>query len=183
MADEQPWSKLKATIYSFLFRNPKSTRLTFAHAQLSSSDSVLDIGCGPGAAVRLAATSARSAVGVDASAPMIEIAKKRSDGLTNATFTTSPAESLPFDDETYSVVWTIQSWHHWNDPNKAFGEVIRVLQPQGRFMIVEQATSGNHGLDRHEADDLVSALMAAGLTEAKVENVSKHFIVSARRPS
>jgi len=183
MADEQPWSKVKATIYSFIFRNPKTTRITVTNACLTTSDAVLDIGCGPGAAVRLAAASATSAVGVDASAPMIEIAKKRSSGLPNATFTTSPAESLPFDDETYSLVWTIQSWHHWNDPTRAFGEVVRVLKPDGRFMIVEQATKGNHGLDRAGAEALAAALTAAGLTGATVENIAKHYIVSARRPS
>lgn len=183
MADEQPWSKLKATIYSFLFRNPKSTRLTLAHAQLESSDTVLDIGCGPGAAVRLAATSAASAVGVDASAPMIEIAKKRSTGLTNVSFETAPAELLPFEDQTYSVVWTIQSWHHWNEPKRAFSEVARVLRPGGRFMIVEKATTGDHGIDEAAAKALVSDLIDAGLIEETVENISKHFIVSARRPS
>lgn len=183
MADEQPWSKLKATIYSFLFRNPKSTRLTLAYADLSSSDNVLDIGCGPGAAVRLAATLATSVVGVDASSPMIAIAKKRSSSFTNASFTTSPAESLPFDAENFSVVWTIQSWHHWNDPAKAFAEIRRVLRPEGRFIIIEKATTGEHGIDQAGAEALAASLAAAGLTEPKVELISKHLIVSARRPS
>ena len=83
MGDEQEWSRFKSRFYSLVYRNPKSNRLLVQVADLAADDHVLDIGCGPGVAVRGAAavvTEGR-AVGVDRSPSMIDIARKRAAGL------------------------------------------------------------------------------------------------------
>ena len=181
MADEQPWSSLKSTIYSFLYRNPKTTKVTVANAGLQPGDVVLDIGCGPGAAVRLAAPLVSRITGVDASQPMIDIATKRSVNVPNAKFEASPAEQLPFEDGTFSVVWTIQSWHHWNDQPAAFAEVLRVLTPGGRFLIVERRSNGEHGVDADEVTKLLGELAENGFSEPAADLFGKIYIISAKR--
>ena len=180
---EEPWSSRKSTIYSFLYRNPKSTKVTIGSASLLPEDDVLDIGCGPGAAVRLAAEQVMSAVGVDASKPMIDIAAQRSAHIPNATFQQSPAESLSFDADSFSVVWTIQSWHHWNNPLQAYAEILRVLKPKGRFMIVEKSTKGAHGILPGEAKKLATELAEAGFDNTTVETHGKFLVVSGIAPS
>ena len=65
--DTKPWSGFRSWVYSLIFRSPKSNRLIVDLAALNPDDRVLDIGCGPGAAVRRAADTvvAGSAMGVD----------------------------------------------------------------------------------------------------------------------
>ena len=176
--DEQPWSKLKSTIYSAIFRNPKSTKVTLATVALSSDDRVLDIGCGPGAAVRQVAGRVASVTGVDASASMISIARKRASHLANVEFSVRPAERLTFKDGAFSVVWTIQSWHHWNDPEAAYRQVLRVLAPGGRFFIVEKETDGEHGITAIEASALADQLGNAGYSDTQFSRVNKMIVVS-----
>lgn len=182
MSHEQPWTKLKSSIYSAVFRHPKSTKVTLRYVDLLDTDRLLDIGCGPGAAIRHAAAQVSSATGVDASEPMVTIARKRSPGISNVEFAVGPAEHLPFEENSFSVVWTIQSWHHWNDPNSAFAEVRRVLAPGGRFFIVEKETTGAHGITQAAADSLADQLANAGFVDASTERVDKMIIVSASRP-
>lgn len=181
MPDEQPWSPLKSKIYSFLYRNPKSNRLAMHHFDLNDTDHCLDIGCGPGAAVRSASRMVASITGVDASEPMIAGARKRASDLTNASFEVAPAESLPFDDARFSVVWTIQSWHHWNDDQSAFAEVLRVLQPNGRFSIVEKDTTGEHGITEPEARQLADSLVSSGFADAAVDRSGKYLFVTGHK--
>ena len=182
MPNEQPWTKLKSSIYAALYRHPKSTKVTLRHVQLTTNDRLLDIGCGPGAAVRHAADQVATATGVDASGPMIAIARQRSAAVANTDFVVSPAEDLTLGDEAFSIVWTIQSWHHWNDPAAAFSEIRRVLSPGGRFLIVEKETTGVHGITRAGADLLADQLTTAGFVDASSERVDKMIIVSAPRP-
>ena len=179
--DETPWSKLKSEIYSLFGRNPKSNRQVVAIAELDAAHAVLDIGCGPGAAVRAAAESVAKAVGVDRSDAMVEIARRRSEGFDNVEFVTAGAEDLPFPDASFDRVWTIHSFHHWEDANLGLTESLRVLRPGGRLLIVENDTNGPHGLDRSQADELAERLRSTGFAEGTVSKPFKHLVVTGIR--
>ena len=183
MADEQPWSRWRVRLYGLLGRNPKSNRRIVERVGLSPEDHVLDLGCGPGAAVRAAAkvvTDGR-AVGVDRSGPMIEMARRRSVKVPNTQFEVGAAEVLPFGDDEFTVVWSIQSFHHWDDHAAGIAEVFRVLAPGGRAVIVERDAKV-HGLTDAAAADLVDRLLEAGFTGARVDKDGKQQIVSATCP-
>ncbi len=177
--DAAPWSRLKSETYAFLGRNPKSNRSLPAIADLDPSHVVLDIGCGPGAAVRAAAGLVTRAVGVDRSAPMVEIARRRSRSLPNVEFAVGGAEELPFADRTFDRVWTIHSFHHWHQPARGLAESLRVLRPGGRFLIIESDTSGAHGLDIARTSRLCDELRAIGFAEADVSKPYRHLVVTA----
>ena len=181
MADTSPWSRLKSEIYSLFGRNPKSNRIVPSIADLESSHTILDIGCGPGAAVRAAAGSVRCAVGVDRSESMIAIADRRSEGFDNVQFTAAGAEDLPFPDETFDRVWTIHAFHHWEDREQGIAECLRVLRPGGRLLIVENETKGAHGLDDARASDLAQSLREAGFAEASVSRPHRQLVVTGVR--
>lgn len=179
--DEQEWSKLKSSIYSFFYRNPRSNRLLVEVAGLGPDDHTLDIGCGPGAAVRAAAnvvTDGR-AVGVDRAESMVEIARKRSAGLPNVEFTVGPAEDLPFPDDTFTVAWTAHSFHHWDDPEAGLIEARRVLAPAGRLLVVEDRTNGEHGFSLDKALDLSFELERLGFVDAAVDRHKDTYFVGA----
>ncbi len=176
--DESPWSRLRSEIYAFFGRNPRSNRDLPSTADLGESQVVLDIGCGPGAAVRAAAPFVSRAVGTDRSTAMVEIAKRRSRDVANVEFAVGGAEQLPFPDETFDRVWTIHSFHHWEDKTRGMGEALRVLRPGGRLLIVESETKGSHGFDRAEAEEVAAELRAIGFDEAAVSKPHRQLVVT-----
>lgn len=185
MGDEQEWSKFKSTFYSWVYRNPKSNRILVEVAGLEPEDRTLDIGCGPGVAVRGAAavvTDGR-AVGVDRSPSMIDIAQKRAAALPNVEFAVGEAEDLPFPDDAFTVAWTAHAFHHWADPEAGLIEARRVLAPGGRLLIVESKTTGEHGFSLDRAMDVQFKLEELGFTDPSVEIHKKTYFVGAKVPS
>jgi ubiquinone/menaquinone biosynthesis C-methylase UbiE len=181
--DESPWSRLKSETYALVGRNPKSNRLLPTIADLDASHAVLDIGCGPGVAVRAAAPSVARAVGVDRSAAMIDIARRRSRRYGNVEFTVAGAEALPFPDEAFDRVWTIHSFHHWEVPGRGLAEALRVSSAGARPLIVENETGGSHGLDEARALRLAEELRAVGFAEIHVSRPYRQLVVTAVRGS
>jgi ubiquinone/menaquinone biosynthesis C-methylase UbiE len=178
MADDAPWSRIRSEVYSLIGRNPRSNRQLPSFADLHPSHSVLDIGCGPGAAVRVAARSVARAVGVDRSQAMIEIASRRSRRFTNVEFAVGGAEQLPFPDGTFDRVWTIHSFHHWEDQAQGIAECLRALRPSGRLLIVENDTSGPHGFNRDGAKELAAELRSIGFADALVSKPHRQLVVT-----
>ena len=99
--------------------------------------------------MRAVAGTVERVVGVDASLKMVEIARRRSASLSNVEFFVGSAEALPFPAATFTSVWTIQSWHHWNDSLAGLTEAARVLRPGGIFAVIERKTKGDHGLSEN----------------------------------
>lgn len=178
--DEQEWTKRKSTIYSWIWRNPRSNRIVVDVAGLSPGDHALDIGCGPGAAVRHAAASVTRAVGVDRSPAMVEIAARRSAAVPNAEFAVGPAEDLPLPDAAFTVAWTAHSYHHWEDRDAGLAEARRVLAPGGRLLIVETRSNGEHGLSLDGALKAQADLEQLGFVDASIERHRDNYIVAGR---
>ncbi len=148
---------------------------------LNPDDHVLDIGCGPGAAVRAAATvvTAGKAVGTDRSPAMVEIASKRSEHLPNAEFAVGAAEDLPFPDDAFTVAWTAHAFHHWEHQEQGLLEAQRVLVPGGRLIILETRTNGEHGLSLDRALDLSRELERLGFVEPTIDRRKDNYFVGA----
>lgn len=183
MADEQPWSRFRVWAYGLIQRNPRSNRRIIDLAALGPADHALDLGCGPGAAVRGAASIVTDgrAVGVDRSRPMIELARRRSARIPNARFEVGAAEALPFLDGEFTVVWCVHSYHHWDDHDAGLAEIHRVLAPGGRAFIMER-NSNAHGLTDRGAAELAGRLTETGFTDARVRKDGKDQVISASSP-
>ena len=98
---------------------------------------VLDVGTGPG--VLLAELAHRRTdlrlAGVDLSADMIAAAERNvAEFADRASMRTGDVTALPFDDDSFDVIVTSLSSHHWDDPVSAVPELARVLRPGGRFI-------------------------------------------------
>lgn len=163
----EPWSDELAHWYVENFGEFPTTDLAVEAAALSGAETVLDIGCGHGAAVRLAAArlSTGRAIGVDPSPAMIRIAAEQSEdhpARARIDFHENSAEHLPFADATMDVVIAIGSLHHWFDIPRGLSEVARVLRPAGRLVVVEDIfDDGTMGMS---GDDIGRALQASGFT-------------------
>ena len=168
-----------AELYGLFSRNPKTNKLIAEVADLSSELSTLDIGCGPGAAVRLAAPVVTKSVGIDNSAAMLQVAARRSKDHDNVEYHEGSAEALPFPDNSFDRAWTVQAFHHWSDQAAGIVEAQRVLSPGGKLLIMETEGKGKHAMSRSKADEVVEALAAAGFTSAAIDEHDKYLVISA----
>ena len=100
---------------------------------------VVDFGCGSGANTVLLANRGASVVGVDISADLIGLARRRlevSGRARGAEFVVGSAHDLPFPDDSIDVVFGIAILHHL-DLGLVSREVHRVLKPGGRAIFQE----------------------------------------------
>jgi ubiquinone/menaquinone biosynthesis C-methylase UbiE len=115
-------------------------RLVERLSALRSDDTVLDIGCGPGTAVRRAARLGATVSGVDPAPVMLRVARLLTRSTGQVRYLMGTAESLPVPDGSVSVVWAVASVHHWADLDIALCEARRVLTRGGRLVAVERRT-------------------------------------------
>ncbi|MEZ4238036.1 MAG: methyltransferase domain-containing protein [Myxococcota bacterium] len=142
--------------------------LACKEAGIRKGDRLVDIGCGPGAAVRRALRrGVDSALGIDPAPWMLRLGRL---------FTRDPravwaegfAEQLPAGDGAATVAWSLSTVHHWHDLEVGLREVHRVLAPGGRFVVLEaQVEPGAVGIESHgwyeaQAQSFVAACEAAG---------------------
>jgi ubiquinone/menaquinone biosynthesis C-methylase UbiE len=111
-------------------------------AGVKPGDQVLDVGCGTGSLAISAAKSvgrSGSVVGIDPSPEFIVRAAKKARRAGNVRFVTGAAQHLPFEDATFDVVMCTFVFHQLapDGLHLAVAEMVRVLKPGGRAMIVD----------------------------------------------
>jgi ubiquinone/menaquinone biosynthesis C-methylase UbiE len=113
--------------------------LIFSAARLTPNADVLDVACGPGIVACALAPHVRHVTGIDMTPRMIEEAVSRAnrDGINNVTWTVGTATPLPFPDDSFSVVLTRYSFHHFTHPAAALAEMFRVCRPGGRIVVAD----------------------------------------------
>lgn len=159
-------------------------RLAERLSGLHAGDTVIDVGCGPGAAVRYAERRGAQVVGVDPAPVMLRVARiatRRSDRIR---FMDGKAEALPVPDASMSVLWSIACVHHWDDLDAGLREARRVLIPGGRLVAVERRTlPGATGLASHGWNDRQAAAFADRCLAHGFENLHVDQHDDGRRPA
>ena len=104
-------------------------------------ESLLDLGTGTGRMLELFAPLYNRAVGIDASAAMLAVARAHLDraGIASAQVRLGDIQHLPFARNAFDLVTVHQVLHFLNDPERAISEAARVLRPGGRLLIVDFA--------------------------------------------
>jgi SAM-dependent methyltransferase len=155
----------------------RAAQLICELAELGPDDRVVDVGCGPGTAVRSAVRHGAAATGVDPSAVALGLGRSinRLRGAHGAVFVKGDAEHLPLGDGSASVVWALSSVHHWEDRALGLSECRRVMASGGRLLLAERRLrpgQHGHGLSPTGADELVAAVEAAGFAQVALVNRS-----------
>jgi ubiquinone/menaquinone biosynthesis C-methylase UbiE len=109
-----------------------------AAAGLPDDARVLDVGTGPGRIPRaLADDHPRWAVdGVDLDPRMIAYAQDR-DLAQRVSFAVGDVADLPYPDDSFDLIVSSMSQHHWTDVEGAMTSLRRVLRPGGRLRIYD----------------------------------------------
>lgn len=180
------------TAVAMLFGRGAAARTVAGLAGLTGDDRVVDVGCGPGTAVREAARHA-AATGVDPDRASLALARWVSArrGARDITWLEGRAERLPLPDACATVVWALSSVHHWPDRTTAFAEAHRVLAGGGRILIAERLARAGarghaaHGLIPAQAEQVAEEMVAAGFTDIRTQTSRAGrrvlIIIEARR--
>jgi ubiquinone/menaquinone biosynthesis C-methylase UbiE len=139
-------------------------------ADLHEGQTVLDLGCGGGIDVFLAAKRVGpkgKVIGVDMSPEMIRLARQNATrtGLQNVEFKLGEIENLPIEDESIDVIISNCVINMSLDKDKVFKEAFRVLKPSGCMVISDVVRHGEIPKELKENVESWAACAAGALTE------------------
>ena len=101
-------------------------------AGIGAGDTVLDVGCGTGAFLRVAADHGATVCGLDASAALLEIARER---VPEADLFHGDLQHLPYVDDSFDAVCGFNSFFFADDMVAALREAGRVAKPGAPVVI------------------------------------------------
>jgi len=186
--DPQAWADLAEAHNQPLFE------AVLDAAGVGPGSRVLDVGCGSGLTLLLAARRGAVPSGLDVSPGLLGIARDR---LPEADLREGDMESLPFGDDAFDAVLGVNAFQLAGDPLRALREAARVTRPGGRVVAsLFAAPERSQGTVIHEAmsalippeqagdhapyalsapGNLEAAMTEAGLRVADTGEVSCHW--------
>lgn len=119
------------------------TEWGLAFLPIAADAAVLDIGCGGGATLhRLAMRAPQGRItGVDYSEVSVACSQEfnRADIASGRMqVIQGSVENLPFADNAFDIITTVESFYFWPAPQENLREVCRVLKPGGRFLLIAE---------------------------------------------
>jgi SAM-dependent methyltransferase len=149
--DPQAWAELAESHNRPLFE------AVLDAAGVGPGAAVLDVGCGAGRTLVLAAERGARVSGLDVSPGLLGVARAR---LPEADLRDGDMESLPFPDAAFDAVVGVNAFQFAGDPRLALREAARVTRPGGRVVAsLFAAPERSQGTAAHEA---MSALIPPG---------------------
>ena len=163
---------------------------------------VLDIATGTGNAALAAARRGAVVSGIDASPRLIAVARERAadEGLSTA-FEVGDAQALPYGDGSFDLAVSIFGLIFAADPQRAVGELLRVLRPGGRALLtawipdgpidamltvigraVAEATGSQPGLSPWDEPDLITALVHEAEPRARLHFAERVLKIERSSP-
>jgi ubiquinone/menaquinone biosynthesis C-methylase UbiE len=111
---------------------------SFAQFTRAHGSKVLEVGVGAGTDFLQWVRAGAQAYGVDLTEEAVEHARRRLDvyGLSAADVRVADAESLPYESDTFDVVYSWGVIHHTPHMERALSELVRVCRPGGRLKVM-----------------------------------------------
>lgn len=99
---------------------------------IGAGAALLDIGCGSGLFCQQAAHRGARISGLDATTPLLEIARER---VPHGDFRAGEMEALPYADRTFDLITGFNAFQYAADPASALREARRVARPEAAVVI------------------------------------------------
>ncbi|GAB1420540.1 class I SAM-dependent methyltransferase [Anaerolineales bacterium] len=115
----------------------------------SGEEVVLDLGCGAGHASIKFAPFVQTVIAYDMTEEMLKVTYDMAKiaGTSNVWTEKGNVEELPYEDESFDLVISRYSAHHWRHPERALNEVARVLKRGGHFILSDVVALENYTAD------------------------------------
>jgi ubiquinone/menaquinone biosynthesis C-methylase UbiE len=122
------------------------------------TDLALDVACGPGTFLLALAPRVRFAHGLDLTEELLRQARafQQERQIANACFLHGEAEQLPYADAAFDLATCQLSFHHLPKPEMALKELLRVMKPEGRMLIID--TLGPESDEKFELHNRIESL-------------------------
>jgi SAM-dependent methyltransferase len=156
----QQWRKPTGWLGRLLLRamninHSKLTDWALRHISVGIHDTILDVGCGGGGSVRkLARIAAEGKVyGIDFSEESVKVSRgttKQLMKMGRVEIRQGSVSCLPFSDAMFDLVTAVNTHNYWPDLVADMQEVLRVLKPGGKLMIIGGGYKGGKYADRNE---------------------------------
>jgi ArsR family transcriptional regulator len=125
------WDRLRSELFG------ARAELAALPALLDDTWTVGDLGAGTGQVAASLAPFVHQVVAVDASAPMLEAARKRLAPFANVELRRGELEALPIESASLDAAVLSLALHVAPEPARVLAEAARVLRPGGRLLIVD----------------------------------------------
>lgn len=125
---------------------------------IQAKDSILDIGCGGGMTLKRMSERAKEGhlTGVDYSPVSVQESKKLNETDIKSgkmEIIEASVEAMPFSDNLFDKIITVESFYFWPDPLENLKEVYRVLKKDGVFHLVADIY-GKEGLNEKQLSNI-----------------------------
>ena len=164
------------------------------HLALSPTECLLDAGCGSGSITRAIAKAVPEgkAIGIDREPKYVDFARRKADseGIENIGFEIGDVLDLPFEDNSFDVVWSKHLLQWVRNRDRAISAFKRVVKPGGRVICCNfdgfcanhypvdielqkdidiwfEAAANDLGFDRYIGRKIPSMLIEAGFVDVK----------------
>jgi SAM-dependent methyltransferase len=134
-------------LWTMNIRHSRVTDWGLKHVSIEKHHTILDVGCGGGRTVRkLAAIATEGKVhGIDHSEASVAAARrtnKQSIETGRVEIRQGSVSGVPFADATFDLVTAVETHYFWPDLIADMREVLRVLKPGGKLVIIAEAYKG-----------------------------------------
>ena len=149
---------------------------------------IVDLGCGNGRDVRELAKKypASHVTGIDYSPLSVEKARNNNQAMIDAgrvSVQEGDVSNLTLDAGKFDLATAFETIYFWPGLAKCFGEVRKILKPDGKFMVVTESDGRDKisqwfkaridGMNTYTADEIESALKAAGFSSVTINHHAK----------
>ncbi len=157
-------------------KNKQRSLWVLSLLDLGPAERVLEIGFGPGADIRRVAVRVPEGfvAGIDHSEAMVRLAtfkNRRAIGAGRVSLRLGAASDLPYEADSFDVVFSINVAQFWERPDAVAREIRRVMKSGGRVALAVQPRSkgANEATVRATGEKLVEALTTAGFQSVRLE--------------
>jgi len=176
--------------------NPEVLKSLISTSNLGATSCVLEVGCGTGNYIgAIRQVTGADCQGTEPSANMLATASERHPELT---VELGSAEAIPFSDDFYDLVYTVDVIHHVGDHAAYFQEARRVLKPGGLICTVTDSKELIHRrrplsnyfpetvaveLGRYPAiSHLTNLMVRSGFADIKANDVEFDYLLDDIQP-
>lgn len=172
------FSGMRGRRYAVLFElgGHRTGKLVADLTEVGPGDHVLDVGCGPGTALRAAVARGATGTGIDPSPEMLQVGRLLTRRRRRIDLRVGSAERLPVADGSATVAWSLASIHHWPDVVGGLAELHRALRPGGRLLALERRSPvgatgvASHGWTDAQVETFAAMTGDAGFVDLRVEH-------------